>query len=198
MLTSARTLDRGVLLRAARGEDAAACGRLAAAALLAGGCAELLPHARRALEDDSPLPCEQGRRLVAERGGRLLGFTDFDPDQGYLRYLLVEPGHQRRGIGSALLRAVEAALAGAVTLDVFAVNHPALCWYLRRGYRIDGGELDEDWHGGPVVWVRLRKEKSAPPEPPPPGGPSQHLLQGAGRVQETQERKALQQTPAGR
>jgi ribosomal protein S18 acetylase RimI-like enzyme len=168
MLTSARSHDREVLLRAARGDEAVACGRLAAAALLASGCAELLPHARRALADNSPLPCEQGERIIAEQGGRLLGFTDFDPKLGYLRYLLVEPRHQRLGIGSALLRVAEAALAGAVTLDVFAVNHPALCWYLRRGYRIDGGELDEDWHGGPVVWVRLRKGRR-------PGGAPQHL-----------------------
>jgi ribosomal protein S18 acetylase RimI-like enzyme len=144
------------VLRPAGAAEDRRCGRLAAAALLASGCADRLPHARPVFADVSPLPC-QGQRIVAEWDATLVGFTDVDPGKGRVRYLFVDPRFQGQGVGSALLRAAEAALGGAVSLSVLAVNDRALRWYVRRGYQIVGAELDEDWHGGPAVWLELEK-----------------------------------------
>jgi putative acetyltransferase len=77
---------------------------------------------------------------VAEDGGRLVGFAQLDPADGRLRALFVDAGHQRSGIGRALLAAVEARarrrgarrLHGAMSLN-------AVSFYLRAGFTRVGG-----------------------------------------------------------
>jgi hypothetical protein len=62
--------------------------------------------------------------------------------------------------GGALLAAAEAAIRRPVTLSALSANDRGLRWYLKRGYHITGGGLEDDWEGGPAVWQDLRKEKS--------------------------------------
>lgn len=53
--------------------------------------------------------------LVAEFGGRVVGYVSWLPrgfiGRDYITHLGVEPGHQRRGFGRALLRTAEAVIA---------------------------------------------------------------------------------------
>lgn len=46
-------------------------------------------------------------RFIAEREGRIVGFSDYDPGTGQLTGLYVSSEHQRAGIGQALYDAVE-------------------------------------------------------------------------------------------
>lgn len=146
-----------VRLRRGRADDDAVCGRIVAAALAATGLIERLPFAREVFEDASPFPCEAGERLVAELAGRAVAFVDFASATGSIPYIFVEPSAQRQGVGGRLLQAAEAALAGPAQLTVLADNERALVWFGRRGYRETGRQVQEDWHGGRVVWVLLVK-----------------------------------------
>ncbi|MCH7931562.1 MAG: GNAT family N-acetyltransferase [Proteobacteria bacterium] len=142
-------------IRPATDADDARCGEIIASAN--GELAERVPHARAVLEDGSPLPRDGRERLIAEVEGKAVGFVDFEPD-GYIKYLFVAQRHHRRGAGSALLAAAERAIGAPTYLSVFAVNDRALRFYMERGYRIVGGEVEEDWHGGPVVRIELRND----------------------------------------
>jgi ribosomal protein S18 acetylase RimI-like enzyme len=144
-------------LRPGRPEDDAACGRIVAAALATSGLPERLPFARATLEDSSPFACDMGERLVAERSGTVVGFVDCVRSTGSIPYLFVEPGAQGQGVGGTLLEAAEATFTGPAQITVPAANERALAWYVRRGYREVGRQVQHDWHGGRVVWILLAK-----------------------------------------
>ena len=144
-----------IVIRPAIDADDARCGEIIAS--VGGTLVERVPHARAALEDDSPLSRGGRERLIAEVEGKAVGFVDFEPD-GYIKYLFVARGHHRRGAGSALLVAAERAIGPPTYLSAHAVNDRALRFYMERGYRVVGGKVEEDWHGGPVVWIELRKD----------------------------------------
>jgi ribosomal protein S18 acetylase RimI-like enzyme len=131
-------------LRPGQPADDAACGRIIQAATMAAPTAERLPHARRLFEDASPLAPEGYARLAAvDAAAAVLGFADYAPDRAHIRYLFVAPEHQGRGIGGALVDAVQRAVAAPLTLNCFAVNDAALAWYLRHGFQITGGGFCE-------------------------------------------------------
>ncbi|WP_255167283.1 GNAT family N-acetyltransferase [Natrononativus amylolyticus] len=108
----------------------------------------VLPEANRATMRDALL----GHRfadglLVARLDGDVVGFASFsfehgalalDATRGVLSNLYVKPPYRDRGIGSALLSAVEDALAerGAdvVALEAMATNEAARRFYRRAGY----------------------------------------------------------------
>ena len=81
--------------------------------------------------------------LVARAGGEVTGlawlvFTRAFNQAAYLRLLLVAPGRQRAGLGTALLHAAEtAARVGAnhLYMHVTADNADARRFYERHGYR---------------------------------------------------------------
>lgn len=80
-------------------------------------------------------------RLKAVEGGEMIGFIAGDPRQangvGWIATLAVDPRFQRRGIGSALLRACEQQFnLPIIKLTVRASNHGAIALYQRTGYRI--------------------------------------------------------------
>jgi ribosomal protein S18 acetylase RimI-like enzyme len=158
-----------IRLRPAEARDDAICGLLTAAALAGNGVLDRLPHARAVLADRSPFPQRSNDRLLAEEEGQVAGFIDFAP-RGRICYLFVHPRNQNRGVGSALLHAAEAAIVGPISLEVLSVNDQALLWYLRRGYSIVGREQQEDWYGGPVVWIHLEKTARGAGCPPAWGG----------------------------
>ena len=71
--------------------------------------------------------------LVAEVEGRLAGFADLDPVQGYLDRLYVGSRFQRRGVASALCDALEQAAAGRPI--VTHASRTARPFFEQRGYR---------------------------------------------------------------
>jgi GNAT superfamily N-acetyltransferase len=149
------------------------CGEITASALISSTCADRIPHARGLFEDCSPYPCGACTRYVAELGGCVVGYIDFDSPARRVVRLFVEGDHQGLGIGSALLAAAEAVIDGVVSLTTLAVNDRALSWYMRRGYRINGGNLQESWAGGPVVWIDLEKRVAPGPST---GSPEANVL----------------------
>ena len=74
--------------------------------------------------------------LVAEEGGRLVGHVAFSPSnhEGWLALgpVAVEPGDQKRGIGSALIETGLVALAGAGSHGCILVGDPG--YYSRFGF----------------------------------------------------------------
>ena len=78
---------------------------------------------------------------------------------GHVRNIFVRPERQREGIGGLLLTAAEAAIGGTVTATVLAANEPGIRWYIRHGYPIIGGALEQDFHGSPAVELTLTKEQ---------------------------------------
>lgn len=146
-------------LRRAGPEHNAACGRIISAATLASPTAERLPHAREMFEDTSPMAAKGGSRIVGvDPDNQVLGFADFDAARSYVHYLFVAPEAQGRGIGAALVDAVQDACGDRpIALGCWAVNDVSLAWYLRHGFAITGGGLTEI-AGRPVVRIDLTRQ----------------------------------------
>ncbi len=147
-----------VSLRPSGAADDVACGDLVGRSAGAAPYAARVAFALDYIADRAPLPIPEGyRRIVAEAGGLMAGLAQFSPGERYLKYLFVHPEMQGRGVGGLLLAAVEEAMGLPVRLTALSVNDAGLRFYLRRGYAVVGGALEEDWHGGPVVWLDLEK-----------------------------------------
>ena len=88
--------------------------------------------------------------LVAEKDGRIVGYTALLFRQGTavarLYSIAVDPNHRRKGIGPALIKAVEAEAFGHdclfLRLEVRSDNAAAIALYESRGYRQFGRHLD--------------------------------------------------------
>ncbi len=158
------TPDRGLRLRPSGARDDGACGDLVGRAAGSAPYASRIAFARSYISDRSPLPIPIGyRRIVAEtETGQIVGVAQFSLEERYLKYLFVLPEMQGRGVGTLLLGAVEADLGLPIRLSALSVNDAGLRFYLGQGYAIVGGSLEEDWHGGPVVWLELEKRAPAP------------------------------------
>jgi ribosomal protein S18 acetylase RimI-like enzyme len=84
--------------------------------------------------------------LVAERGGRIVGFLHYDSEglESELHRIYVEPTQKRRGIGSSLLQELHRRLApgDSYILMVVAANRPAVAFYEHHSFgeeaRVDG------------------------------------------------------------
>ena len=70
--------------------------------------------------------------LVAEVDGRAVGFIA--TCGAYVDQLFIDPDHQRRGIGTALLTAALERVPPAAALTVFKDNRPARRFYERHGF----------------------------------------------------------------
>jgi len=81
--------------------------------------------------------------LVAELDGELAGTAmgGYDGHRGWVYYVAVSPAHRRKGIGSALMKAVEARLVmlgcPKLNLQVRADNHHVVAFYRKLGYEIE-------------------------------------------------------------
>jgi ribosomal-protein-alanine N-acetyltransferase len=78
-------------------------------------------------------------RLKAVEQGRMVGFVAGDPRPrdgwAWIATIGVDPGYQRRGIGSALLRACESRLnIPRIRLTVRLSNSGAISMYEKEGY----------------------------------------------------------------
>ncbi|MDR1213250.1 MAG: anhydro-N-acetylmuramic acid kinase [Propionibacteriaceae bacterium] len=114
------------------------------------------------IDQRSPEPVADRRRLVLERAGRVAGFTlcRLDGDSGMIGSLYVDPALQGQGCGRRLLAAAETWLksqgATQLTLWAFAANAPGLAFYAAQGWRPDGAERVEPEFG--PLEIRLRRE----------------------------------------
>ncbi len=160
-------------IRAAQLEDAPALGRVMVESWLAAHRGQIPDAAWRArVEEWTPEVSARGWArviddidqasvpdsvlLVAENDSGLLvglvhGLLESDDEDGVISSLYVPPGHDREGIGSALLRAAARALrdlgAHSLRLSVLTANLPARSFYDAMGGRTVGtGTTDEDGH----------------------------------------------------
>lgn len=103
--------------------------------------------------------------LVARRHGSVAGCAIGDRDGGNARLvnLAVDPDHRRRGVGLALLAALEAGLpAGDVVLMVEAGNLGAQALYRRAGYADDGSAANYYGPGRHGLWMRKPRPGGVP------------------------------------
>jgi len=81
--------------------------------------------------------------LVATLGDALVGsaMVGFDGHRGWVYSLAVLPSHQRGGIGAALVRRLEMALAERgclkINLQVRTTNTGVLAFYEKLGYKVE-------------------------------------------------------------
>ncbi|MDB4965457.1 MAG: hypothetical protein JWN44_1146 [Myxococcales bacterium] len=74
----------------------------------------------------------------------------------HIENLYIDPAAQGRGVGAALLRAVEAKVAGPWTLRCLLHNPNARRFYERHGYAVDRVERIV-YHGEPLVaWFMVK------------------------------------------
>ena len=86
---------------------------------------------------------EAGRVLVAETDGRVVGYTTFSRNgfigRAFVNFLAVSSDHRRRGVASALLRAVEQRIApGRLFISTEEINTPMLQLLSRGGWTAAG------------------------------------------------------------
>lgn len=73
--------------------------------------------------------------LVAERDGKVLGFTAYAGDE--LAWLYVDPAHHGQGVGTALVRQVLVEnTARPMSIEVLCGNEPARGLYEKFGFRM--------------------------------------------------------------
>lgn len=93
--------------------------------------------------------------LVGELDGEIIAcvMAGYEGHRGWLNYLAVAPGHQRRGHGRALVEEAERLLRQAgcpkINLQVRTSNHGAMEFYRKLGYSVDdvvsmGKRLEHD------------------------------------------------------
>jgi len=81
--------------------------------------------------------------FVAEERDNLAGtaMAGFDGHRGWVYYVAVDPSHQRRGIGKALMRRVEEALAERgclkLNLQIRSSNQTVKEFYQSLGYEVE-------------------------------------------------------------
>ena len=93
--------------------------------------------------------------IVAEEDGEVLGFASVWQPNSFLHHLHVDPDHQRRGVGTALLEQVAQSTSAAVSLKCQVGNGGALSFYAKLGF-IEEAERGEDEFG---EWVRLTQRE---------------------------------------
>lgn len=71
--------------------------------------------------------------LVAEEGGRIIGFGDLDAASGYLDRLYVHKDYQHQGVAAALCDRLEAVAKGRVYTHASITARP---FFEKRGYRV--------------------------------------------------------------
>lgn len=84
--------------------------------------------------------------FVAEVDGRIVGYAELVVEswnkRGNVRHLYVSDSHRRKGIGSALLSALEASAralgARSLWIETQNVNYPAIQFYQRIGFALVG------------------------------------------------------------
>jgi len=104
----------------------------------------------------APAALEEGRTLVAETDGRIVGFvsTIVEGEHCEIEDLFVDPAWMRRGVASRLMADAAASVraTGATTIEVTANGH-ALAFYVSAGFVVDR-EVDLEFGHGYRMHLR--------------------------------------------
>ena len=101
------------------------------------------PHNDPATSIRTKLAVERDLFFVADIGGAVAGTAlgGYDGHRGWIYSVAVKPQHRRQGLGSALIRRLEAALSERgclkVNLQVRASNAEVIAFYERLGYGVE-------------------------------------------------------------
>jgi ribosomal protein S18 acetylase RimI-like enzyme len=101
------------------------------------------PHNDPATAICKKLEVQRNLFLVAETSGVIVGTAmgGYDGHRGWIYTVEVKPQFRHQGIGSALLRCLEAALADLgclkVNLQVLTTNAEVIAFYQKLGYRVE-------------------------------------------------------------
>jgi ribosomal protein S18 acetylase RimI-like enzyme len=101
------------------------------------------PHNDPATSIRKKLAVERDLFLVAEVEGAVVGTVmgGYDGHRGWVYSVAVKPHHRRQGIGAALIRRLETALAERgclkVNLQVRASNAEVIAFYEKLGYGVE-------------------------------------------------------------
>jgi ribosomal-protein-alanine N-acetyltransferase len=106
------------------------------------------------------------RFLVAREHGRIVGCAIGDRNSGQARVIniCVDPSAQRQGIGTRLLRSLDAAIPqGDLVLMVEAENRTARNLYLREGFK--EVDVSRNYYGRNLdgIWMQKARNGSSPP-----------------------------------
>jgi len=74
--------------------------------------------------------------IVAEEGGKRLGFASIFTEENFLHNLFVAPDAQGQGIGSALLHTVEKTFTATGSLKCLVKSEKSVKFYQRHGWEI--------------------------------------------------------------
>ncbi|MBR0556514.1 GNAT family N-acetyltransferase [Ciceribacter sp. L1K23] len=150
-----------ISLRPARPDDIPGLAELGFSAWKRGILPLVTSEVVRRLEGDNPfipfLREQGGRILVAEWNGALAGLGGREHADNHISDIWVSPDHEGRGVGSALIRALEEDIRAAgfteATISVAAENTRAFGLYRHLGYV-------DTWRGrayDPILGVTLEK-----------------------------------------
>lgn len=128
------------------------------------GCASHYPPAVIATWSAAPPPASMplllraGGGVVAQEGDRMLGYAVLDADTGEVDAVFVDPAMHGRGIGQALLGALEA-LAREQGLDLLFLSASlnAVPFYQRAGFRALRERMYPHWSGIAIRSVVMQK-----------------------------------------
>ena len=93
--------------------------------------------------------------MVAERGGKMLGFVTVDPRTGYLDQIVVAPEEWGSALGAALLAEAKRCAPAGLDLLVNQDNARAIRFYEKHGFVVAGAEKNP-LSGAPLHRMRWR------------------------------------------
>lgn len=146
------TSARDILIRQARPDDADACKAILRDTFKSTWLPELTAEAAHAFASEDRPAAYVGERgllfLVAEVGGEVVGFIDWDGD--FVNALHVRSSHARIGVGGRRMDRAEAAIAEAgfptARLETDTFNLRSQAFYAARGYLEADRYPDEEWN----------------------------------------------------
>jgi ribosomal protein S18 acetylase RimI-like enzyme len=154
---SGRTADdRGTILRPATATDVPRLTEVVQSAY--GHYVERIGGPPRPMTDDYADVVRDHRVTVAERGGEIAGLIVLRIDaEGFLvDNVAVDPAHQGRGVGRALLEFAESAARAAGFSSIYLYTHERMAENIALYSRVGYVEYDRRQHGGAGL-VFLRK-----------------------------------------
>ena len=142
------------LIRRARPDDATALKAILRDTFEGTWLPQLTAEAAQAFRSEDRPANYVGERgllfLVAEIGGEVVGFVDWDGD--FVNALHVRSSHARTGVGGGLMDRAEAGIAEAgfpsARLETDTFNLRSQTFYAARGYLEAGRYPDEEWNSG--------------------------------------------------
>jgi len=91
---------------------------------------------------------------IAEENGVIIGVVSIYPANNFIHNLFVHPHHQRKGIGTILLKQAEDNLEKPMTLKVSMDNSKACLFYQKHGWKEVSTHKDE----AEPYWLYLKEK----------------------------------------